>query len=226
MNEDTNTPRWPMPFVRLELVVLQPGADALEVLLVKRAEAPHKGRWALPGGVLRTDLDDSPDAAAARVAKERLGLGLPALAQVVAVGGPQRDPRAPWALSLVYRCLVPNGAIAPVEGKRVEAIAWRSAVEASGDNLLAFDHAALVARTLELTRRETRAFTLPFGLLPAAFTLAELQQACERVLGSSLDKSSFRRRLADREVVQPLEGESRTAGGRPAQLYQHLPEPG
>ena len=94
-----------MPFTRVEVAVMALVDGGLQVLLARRAEAPHAGAWALPGGVLRIDLDGNLDDAARRVMRERLGVDLPFLRQIQAVGGPTRDPRAPWALSLVYRAL-------------------------------------------------------------------------------------------------------------------------
>jgi hypothetical protein len=67
----------PMPFTRLEVAVLSVVDGVLQVLLVRRAEDPHKGKWALPGGVLRIDKDASLDEAALRVAHERLGVEVP-----------------------------------------------------------------------------------------------------------------------------------------------------
>ena len=66
----------PMPFTRLEIAVMSIVDGRLQVLLARRAEAPHAGKWALPGGVLRVDLDRSLEAAAQRVMNERLGLEL------------------------------------------------------------------------------------------------------------------------------------------------------
>lgn len=192
----------------------------LHVLLARRAETPHAGKWALPGGVLRIDLDRSLEAAAQRVMNERLGLELPFLRQLCAVGGPTRDPRAPWALSVVYRALVPADTFAPSAGKRVEALTWRPVEEAIGDKSLAFDHAGLIAQAVTATRQEVDALDLPFSFLPEAFTLGELQATCEQLLGHRLDKSSFRRRLADRDLVEPVEGEMRIGAFRPAQLHR------
>ena len=98
--------------------------DGLAVLLGRRAEAPFAGRWALPGGVVRIDLDKTLEDAVRRVIDERLGLTLPYLRQVCTVGGATRDPRAPWGLSVIYRALVPLEAVAPKPGKRLEALRW------------------------------------------------------------------------------------------------------
>jgi ADP-ribose pyrophosphatase YjhB (NUDIX family) len=210
----------PMPFTRLEIAVMSLIDGVLQVLLARRAEAPHAGKWALPGGVLRIDLDRSLDMAARRVMNERLGLELPLLRQLCAVGGPTRDPRAPWALSVVYRALVPTEQFEPSAGKRIEALAWRPVEDAIGDKQLAFDHAALIGQSVKVTREEVDALELPFEFLPQEFTLGELQATCEQLLGRRLDKSSFRRRLSDRDLVEPVEGAMRGGAFRPAQLYR------
>jgi 8-oxo-dGTP diphosphatase len=209
----------PMPFTRLEIAVMSVIDGCLQVLLARRAEAPHAGKWALPGGVLRIDLDKSLEAAAQRVMKERLGLELPFLRQLCAIGGPTRDPRSPWALSVVYRALVPAAQVQPIAGKRVEALAWRPVDAAVGDKGMAFDHAALIGQAIDVTRAEVAALELPFEFLPGGFTLGELQATCEQLLGHRLDKSSFRRKLADRDLVEPIEGVTRSGAFRPAQVF-------
>lgn len=208
-----------MPFTRLEIAVLGLVDGTLHVLLARRAEAPHAGRWALPGGALRIDVDASLDDAARRVMRERLGLDLPFLRQICAAGGPTRDPRAPWALSVVYRALVQAGLTSPTAGKRIEALAWRPVAQAMDDRALAFDHAALVTRAVEATRADVERLDLPAGVLPERFTLGELQALCEQILGRRLDKSSFRRRIADRRLVEPVTGALRLGANRPAQVF-------
>jgi len=214
------TKQHPMPFCRVEVVVMGLIDGRLQVMLARRAEAPHAGKWALPGGVLRIDADRSLDAAAQRVMFERMGIELPFLRQLCTVGGPTRDPRAPWALSVVYRALTDAGEIKPVPGKRIQDLAWRPADEAAADKSLAFDHAQLIERAVIATRNEVQRLELPVGFLPEQFTLGELQALCEQLLGHRLDKASFRRRLADRALVVPVAGAMRTGAFRPAQLYR------
>jgi 8-oxo-dGTP diphosphatase len=210
----------PMPFVRLELVVLSVADDGLAVLLGKRTGIPHASKWALPGGVLRIDMDDDLDDAAQRIARERIGTEVPYLRPLGAVGSAHRDTRAAWAISIVYRALIPIEAIAPSPGKRLEAIRWSPVDEAMADTKLAFDHADLIRSATEATRGEIDRLELPFGFLPDQFTLGELQACCEAILGRHLDKSSFRRRLDERDLLEPVPGEMRTGAFRPAQLYR------
>lgn len=220
MPQEAKENRHPMPFTRLEIALMGLLDGGLQVLLVRREQAPYAGRWALPGGVLRIDLDRSLDDAARRVMQERLGLELPFLRQLCAVGGPTRDPRAPWALSLVYRALVQSEQLHPLAGKRIAGLTWRPVDEVAADPALAFDHAALVAQAVAHTRADVEQLDLPAGLLPDTFTLGELQSACEQVLGRKLDKSSLRRRLADRDLVEPVAGVMKGGANRPAQVYR------
>ncbi|MEQ1755338.1 MAG: NUDIX domain-containing protein [Micropepsaceae bacterium] len=212
--------RHAMPFTRVEIAVMSLIDGSLHVLLAKRAQAPYAGRWALPGGAVRIDLDGSLDATAQRVMSERLGVKLPFLRQLSTVGGPTRDPRAPWAVSILYRALVPAEGVKLVAGKRIEALEWRAVDEVVTDTKLAFDHAALVVQAVAATRAEIYSLDLPFGFLPDEFTLGELQMACEQLLGRRLDKSSFRRRLADRDLLEAIDGAMRIGAFRPAQLYK------
>ncbi|MFN6994630.1 MAG: NUDIX hydrolase [Aquincola tertiaricarbonis] len=215
---------YPMPFTRVELAVLAVREGRLQALLALRKARPHAGQWALPGGVVRIDLDDTLEQAVQRIALERLQVTPPHMRQVCTVGGAARDARAPWALSVVYRALLPQAdGLAPTPGKRIESLAWRPVDDAMDDRTLAFDHAALLTRAVDATRDEVARLDLPPGFMPPAFTLGDLQARCEQVLGRPLDKSSFRRRLAARELVQPLAGELRTGAFRPAQLYGLLP---
>lgn len=211
---------YPMPFTRVELCVLGTLDGRLCVLLGRREEKPAQGQWALPGGVLRIDLDASLEAAAQRVAQERLGIDLPNLQQQQAAGGPGRDPRSPWSLSIVYRTLVDAAAVALAPGKRLDALRWLQVDAAAADRSLAFDHAALIQAAVADLKADIETLDFPPGFAPAAFTLSELQSRCEQVLERSLDKSSFRRRLSDRGCVEPIAGEFRFGANRPAQLFR------
>ena len=211
-----------MPFTRIEVAVLSIVDGALQVLLAKRSEAPYAGKWALPGGVLRIDLDKSLEASAQRVIAERLDTVIPAMEQLCAVGGPRRDPRADWALSIVFKAFVPFSQISVNAGKRIESLVWRPVEQAINDENLAFDHADLISLAVQATREQIEALSLPAGLLDDQFTLGDLQLTCEQVLGRKLDKSSFRRKLANRNLVEPIKGATRGGAFRPAQLYRLL----
>jgi 8-oxo-dGTP diphosphatase len=188
-------------------------------MLAKREARPFMGSWALPGGVLRIDLDDDLEAAVRRVARERLRVPIPYLRQQCAVGGKGRDTRARWALSIVYRTLLRANHFDPQAGKRVADLKWTSVAKAQAAKDLAFDHAQIIGNAAAALRQEVEALELPMDYLPQQFTLGELQLSCEELLGRKLDKSSFRRRIADRDLLVPVD-EIRQGPNRPAQVYR------
>ena len=58
-----------------------------------------------------------------------------------------------------------------------------------------------------------------FELLPKMFTLSELQGAYELILGETLDRGNFRKKLRKAAIVEATR-ETRRTGGRPARLYR------
>jgi ADP-ribose pyrophosphatase YjhB (NUDIX family) len=217
-------PTYPMPFCRVEIAAQSLGDGRLRVLLVRRQEAPYKGYWALPGGVVRVDLDVDLGAAASRVAKERLGIAPPNLCQITTVGAKGRDPRGEggWGLSVVYRALLAEDTSTFSPGKRVAELGWVPVDEIP--TKIAFDHAELIAQAVHQTRSDIASLTFPPGFVPERFTLGELQLLCERVLGHAIDKASFRRKLRDRGLVEAIEGEQLRGGAhRPAAIFRLKP---
>jgi 8-oxo-dGTP diphosphatase len=65
---------------------------------------------------------------------------------------------------------------------------------------------------------------IAFRLLPATFTLSELQQMYELLLGKRLHKASFRRALQAAWLVEPTDEWRSEGRGRPAQLFRYLPK--
>ncbi len=189
----------------------------LRVLLVKRENDPAPDKWALPGGILRPDLDSSLDETAMRVLISKVGVEVRYLEQVTTVSGPERDPRG-WSISTAYYALLPGELVPAVAGTAVKEIEWRSPLLRR--DRLAFDHGFLLQQALAQLRMKVRHGALPLHLLPEKFTLTDVQHACEAVLGRTLDKGAFRRLIKDEPSLVILPGEFLRGPQRPAQLYQ------
>ena len=87
---------------------------------------------------------------------------------------------------------------------------------------LAFDHAKIIVCALERLRAQTASGSAAFPLLPERFTLTELQQVHEVLLGRPLLKAAFRRKIAP--LVQETDEMAQNAGHRPSRLYQRKQE--
>ncbi|HHY64001.1 MAG TPA: NUDIX hydrolase [Clostridiaceae bacterium] len=103
-----------------------------------------------------------------------------------------------------------------VDGK-VTRIA-REIVESEG---LAFDHAKIIEYGLERLRNKIEYTDIAFNLMPELFTLTELQQVYEVILGKELLKANFRRKIAG--MVVETNKYSRESGHRPSKLFRFNP---
>jgi hypothetical protein len=82
------------------------------------------------------------------------------------------------------------------------------------------DHAHVLASAIAELRRSIKYRPVVFELMPAVFTLFELQKTVEAILGPHLHKQNFRRLVEGCGLVEPT-GEYRfRTGGRPAQLFR------
>lgn len=204
----------PRPAITVDVVIFRLHATQLEMLIVKRAAPPFKGRWAIPGGFVH--IDEALEAAARRELFEETGLLNVFLEQLYTFGNPKRDPRG-RVISVAYYALI--GGTQPLRAGDDAAAARWCAV----DDLpqLAFDHRHIANYALKRLRYKLEYTAVGFQLLPPTFTLAELQSVYEIVLGESLDKRNFRRRLLETNVLEATGAYRNGPVGPRARLYRY-----
>ena len=212
-----NTTLFPLVFVDIALFSIVDGN--LRVLLVQRAHEPERSRWALPGGILKPEIDANLESTARRVMRSKVSVEIPHLEEVKTFSGPNRDPRG-WSVSVLYWALLPHDKINALIKDKVEDVDWFDA-ETSGKDL-AFDHGSHVSSAVRLLRNRISVSSpaLPLHLLPEKFTLTELQSTCETILGRTIDKASFRRRVKEHPDLYELKGEMQRGSHAPAQLFK------
>lgn len=192
----------------VDAVLLTIVESELSVALLTRENAPFAGHWALPGGFIQTDIDDSAKDAAARVLKDKTGVESPYLEEFGSFSGPVRDPRG-WSLTVVYY------ALAPVVSPRVQLFPVNKLPN------LPFDHGQIVSGVVARVRSKASYSSLPVHLCPPEFTIPELHAAYEVVLGESINMANFRRKLVDLDLLEPIAGAQRSVGrSRPSQVYR------
>lgn len=223
---------FPRPSVAVDLVLMTVRAGRLAVLLQKRGEHPFKDRYALPGGFV--GIDEGLDAAAMRVLASKTGL--PAsrwLEQLYTFGAPGRDPRM-RIIAVAYFALVPPEVLARALEQRGDLalasldIAWSgetggavAAQSEEGEALpLAFDHADILEVAVKRLRGKLDYSTIAFALLPEKFTLRDLQDIHEAILGVRLNKPAFRRRMLDKDWIEGTGDREQGTSYRPAELYR------
>lgn len=200
--------------VTVDVVIFTIQSGTLKVLLVKRAAPPFLGHFAIPGGFVHGDED--LDRAALRELREETGVADVYLEQLFSFGDVKRDPRG-RVVTVAYFALISADRPLRAGTDAAEANWWAI------DRLpsLAFDHAKILDYALERLRNKLEYTTVGFQLLPEKFTLTELQEVYEAILGKKLDKRNFRRKLSLLRILKPS-SEYRRGGQRPAQLYRFV----
>lgn len=202
----------------VDVVLLTIEDATLKVALLERDHDPFRGVLALPGGFIHPERDHDTQGAAARMLSDKAGIASPYLEQLGTFSGRARDPRG-WSLAVVYYALVPHAVIAASARLRV---VLQPAREASG---LPFDHSQIVAAALDRVQSKSSYSSLPVYLCGDTFTLPQLQSVYEVVLGEPINKVSFRRKMAELGLLEPLEGQLQLGKAhRPAQLYRLHPK--
>lgn len=200
--------------VAVDVVIFTVLGSELKVLLLELQEEPFAGKWALPGGLVK--LVESLDDAARRHLKTKAGLENIFLEQLYTFGAVDRDPKG-RVISVAYFALVPEGRFEPQTSPRYKQITWQ-AVNSLPE--LAYDHRLIITTATERLRNKLGYTNIAYSLLPDEFTLSQLQSVYETILGKSLDKRNFRKKILVVGLLKELAKKTTGQPSRPAQLYE------
>ena len=186
--------------------------DKLKILLIKSDLSKFKHQWTLLGDLVMPDEDI--DEAAYRVLNQRTGLENVFLEQVHTFGAVKRHP-AGRVVTVAYFSLV---SVASHKLKVLDnELHWHD-VNNIAD--LAFDHNEIFQFCLKKLQDMVLHHPVAFKLLPKTFSLRALQNVYEAILGSSLDRRNFRKKIFASDYLVDtglLESDVRH---RPGKLYQ------
>ena len=205
---------WPTVGVSVVIFSLQPGdlRQRLSALLVRRDSEPFRGSWALPGGWVH--YGEGLEQAARRHLQTKTGLRPTYLEQLYTFGRPDRDPRE-HRLAVAYYVLVRNDDCA-ASGEREAA--WFPVTKLPAP--LAFDNDEIVRYALWRLQNKVGYAYIAFQMLPPEFTLTQLREVYEGILGYEIDPTNFRRKVEASGTIVPTG--TRVEGGahRPPMLYR------
>jgi 8-oxo-dGTP diphosphatase len=234
LGRDVPLARWLdqfVPHLAIDCVVFGfHGAD-LKLLLL---EWKNNDVWALPGGFV--GHRETVDEAAHRALRDRTGLRQIHLRQFHAFGDLKRKeasqtklftangleaPADVWLFKRIvtigYYALVDFSKVRPTPDALSDSCAWYP-IDARPP--LAFDHDQIVERALEALRRSLETPGVGARLLPERFTMPELQRLHEAILGKSLDRRNFQKRMLEHGGIERLGERRPTRGHRSPFLYR------
>jgi len=200
-------------YISVDCIIFGFHKEELNLLLIKRNFNPCKGNWSLVGGFL--DKDESLDQTAQRVLRELTGLDNVFMEQVGSFGAIDRDP-GERVVSTAYYALINIEDYDP-ELAMLHNAHW---VKLSELPPLIFDHKQMVDKALRRLKRQVSNQSIGYNLLPKLFTLSQFQQMYEAILGKSLDKRNFRKKVAEMEFLEKTDEKDKLCSKRGAYLYR------
>jgi len=204
----------------VDLAILTVRQNQLNVLVVERANAPFRGRAALPGGFLRAGEDLRATAVRELAEETSLDGDQLHLEQLGAYGAPDRDPRGP-VVTVAYLAIAPDLPV-PAAGSDASSARWMPVDVLRGT--LAFDHDEILDDAVESARSRLELTTLATAFCGETFTIGDLRHVYEVVWGVPLDPRNFSRKVAHTEGFVVATGDKRVPEtGRPAALYRPGP---
>lgn len=218
-----------LPHISVDSVIFSFHAGAFQVLLLRMRD---QVLYALPGGYVGKTED--LDKAAERILRERTGLGGIRLEQCGTFGDRNRTerkkgqdligvnlPEDSWILqrfiSVGYYALVNYAAATPSPGPLDVECKWCPVNQLPP---MIFDHREIVARALD-TLRSLLDIKIPDAhLLSETFTMNELQQLYESILGRPLLRSNFQRKMLGLDILVRLEKKFSGGAHKAPYLYR------
>ena len=207
---------YPHPAVTADSVVFGYDGKQLKVLLIKRGQekeasnTAYVGFWALPGGFMDVDKDKTIAHTAARELREetKLKLSPKEFKEVGTFSHIDRDPRE-RVITVAHYALVK---LAEVEGDTdADKAEWFGMDEIPR---LAFDHDQILRVASNQLRRDIHFEPVGFDLLPEVFTLPQLQNLYEAILGVHFDRRNFANKMKHYGMIVELPDESPRTGTR------------
>jgi 8-oxo-dGTP diphosphatase len=180
--------------VAVDCIIFGFDGNDIKLLLVQRGLKPEKGRWSLMGGFLQPQ--ESLDQAANRILKKLTGLEGVYMEQLQTFGDPLRDP-VERTLSVAYFALID---IHQYE-KQLSADYHAEWFLLKKTPELIFDHKRMMEMAKKELRYKAALHPILFELLPAKFTIPQLQILYEGIYDTTFDNRNFSRKVLSTELL-------------------------
>jgi 8-oxo-dGTP diphosphatase len=198
--------------ISVDCVIFGFDNNELKVLLIKSDLESFRDKWSLLGDLVRPD--ENLDHASYRILKDRTGLDDVYLEQVYTFGEVRRHP-AGRVITTAYYSLI-NIKDHQLKLSHNE-LHWHPVQEIT---TLAFDHKTILNTCLERLRSKIEEHPIVFNLLPEKFSLRELQNLYEAILGTKMDRRNFRKKFFLMDWLVDMNELEQDVPHRPGKLYR------
>lgn len=198
--------------ISVDCVIFGYDEKELKVLLIKSDLEEFAGLHSLLGDLIKTDED--LETASYRILKERTGLDDVYLEQVQAFGSIDRHPSG-RVITIAYYSLI------DIKHHKLQLshneLNWHPV---KAIKKMAFDHKMILDTCLNQLQEKVMEHPVIFNLLPEKFSLRELQELYEAILGIELDRRNFRKKISIKDWLIDIDEMENDVPHRPGKLYK------
>lgn len=170
--------------------------------------------WALPGGLINNN--ETADEAVRRILKQQTSVNNVYLEQLYTFSKIDRDPFN-RVVSIAYFALIPAENVVLKTSPKYADVRWWKTKELPD---LAYDHKKIAKYSQKRLQWKVTYTNVIWSLLPGEFSLSQLQNVYESVLGKMLDKRNFRKKILGLYIIKETGNREINGAHRPAKLYK------
>lgn len=198
--------------ISVDCVIFGFDNNELKVLLIESDLEEYNDMWSLLGDLVKPD--ENLDAASYRVLNERTGLDDVYLEQVYTFGEVNRHPAGRVITTAYYSLINIKDHQLKLSHNQLH---WHPVNEISQ---LAFDHKKILDTCLKRLQSKIEEYPIVFNLLPEKFSLRELQNLYESILGVKMDRRNFRKKFFMMDWLVDVNELEQDVPHRPGKLYK------
>ena len=213
-----------VPHISVDTVIFGFNGDQLKVLLLKMK---FNHQYFLPGGYMKKD--ENLESAAIRILRERTQLDKIFLQEFAVFSELNRSEEAfkdfpddLWHkkrfISVGYYALVNHKDVSPIGDELSESCDWIILDELESQNIT-MDHKQIIEKALNTLREQISYKPIGLNLLPEKFTLSELQKLYEAILGRTLNRGNFYRKIKNIGILKKLDEKRKGGAHKAPDLY-------
>lgn len=213
-----------VPHISVDTVIFGFNGDQLKVLLLKMK---FNHQYFLPGGYMKKD--ENLESAAIRILRERTQLDKIFLQEFAVFSELNRSEEAfkdfpddLWHkkrfISVGYYALVNHKDVSPIGDELSESCDWIILDELESQNIT-MDHKKIIEKALNTLREQISHKPIGLNLLPEKFTLSELQKLYEAILGRTLNRGNFYRKIKNIGILKKLDEKRKGGAHKAPDLY-------
>ena len=225
--EDPELAKFRGPHLAVDIALLtvaerEDGSKTLAALAHRRQTGLAQGEWALVGRMVR-ERESLADAAKVAL-NEKCGIKGLKVKQLFVSDEPARDSRG-WVMSVAHLATMSWEELNPlIEADKnldlvfIEVSGPRRYVLPDQQRVLPFEHDLILDEAVKVLKMRYETRPDPDNFLPPEFTVFQLREVHEVVLGRKLDKDLFRRKM--NRHLKSTGNLSSGSVGKPAELFK------